>query len=815
MIEDRFAFCDVLKQFVVQSGYSASQLARQTGIPKATLANWLQGRVSKPRNVKDLLKLAAAMHLDEAQASHLLQAADYPPVKKLRGGPEDEHYRELLAPWIASGKKGGKAPFQAIAELPYFVGRERELRALEEALLRAEHGQIYVLHGMGGVGKTTLAAHLAYRLRSHFPDGVLWASLGSSGDPMSILLTFARALGHDVGRHTDLATRSSVVRAILADKRVLTVLDDARSSEEVRALLPPSGPSAVIVTTRRRDLGVSLGARRFRIDPFDSEGEEARELFAHILGRERVQEEEVQFAHLADRLGHLPLAIAVASCRLAYESNWATGDFLERLQHEGNRLDELTSEDHSVRLSFNLSFEALCPDQRRLFAALGAQGGEDFSVQAAAHAADLPLQESADLLRKLFSLSLVQKGRTDRYRLHPLLRDYALARVVDEGIFERTIAYYVDFAVTHEEDLDGLDLEMGNVIKALDMAHERQMFSELVRGANAIYPYLATRGLYTVAHLHVRRAVAAARTLGNTGGLIRALRNQGQLARIRGDYEEASERLRESLELAGELNDKESLSDLLSELILVEHMRADYSRAEAYSDEVLQVVHADDGPQRRHTVLLALGLFKLTRGDCRAAESYLRAGLSLARHKDDPLEVSTLVMALGMTSYRQGDYHSAEARLSEALSLARDVGYGSVESTSLMGLGIVAGRRGAYRRAKSLFDDGLALSQAVGQSWAVARLLNEWGDVCLELGKTSAAAAAFRRSLKSVRETGAQALIGEALYGLARLAANREDLAEALRLGRESSDVLGRVQHYRAAEVEGWVAALSRQRKEG
>jgi len=124
-----------------------------------------------------------------------------------------------------------------------------------------------------------------------------------------------------------------------------------------------------------------------------------------------------------------------------------------------------------------------------------------------------------------------------------------------------------------------------------------------------------------------------------------------------------------------------------------------------------------------------------------------------------------------------------------------------------MGLGIVAGRCGAYRRARSFFDDGLALSEAVGQSWAVARLLNEWGDVCLELGKRSAAATAFRRSLEIAQETEAQALIGEALYGQARLAASREDLAEALRLGRESSDVLGRVQHYRAAEVEGWVSA--------
>lgn len=807
-MEDRFAFCDVLERFVAQSGYSAGQLARLTGIPKATLANWLQGRVSKPRNLEDLLKLAAALHLDEAQASHLLQAADYPPVEKLLRRPVSENYGELLASWSNSGERAERAPFQAIAELPYFVGRERQLAALERALLRPEHTSIYILHGMGGVGKTTLASHLAYRLRTHFGDGVLWASLGNT-DAMSILLTFARALGHDVAEYTDLATRSTVMREALADKCVLIVLDDAGSSEEVRPMLPPSGPSAVIVTTRRRDLGISWGAQRFRVGPFDGKRREALDLFAHMLGRERVQEEEDQFVELADLLGHLPLAIAVAAGRLAYESNWATVDFLERLQRERSRLDELISEDQSVRLSFNLSFKALCPDQRRLFPALGALGGEDFSLEAAAYATDLPLQEAADLLRKLFNLSLIQKGRSNRYRLHPLLRDYARERVEDEDAFERAITYYVNFVEAHETDFDVLDLEVGNVTKALAMAYERQVLPELVRGTNALYPYLATRGLYTVASLHVTRAVEAARKLGNIRGLATALRNQGQLERIRGHYGRASAHLQESLALAGEINDTESVSSTISQLVLVEHMRADYSRAEVYSDEALALIHSQDGPRQPFAILLALGLFKLTQGDCSSAESYLQTGLRLARNKDNALEISSAILALGMTAYKQGNYGRAEARLSEALSLARDVGYGAVESTALMGLGIAAGRRGLYEQATSYLERGLTLSGEVGQSWAVGRLSNEWGEVCLDLGKSEAAATAFRKSLDIARETAAQGLIGEALYGLARVAVAREDLADGNRLGWESLTILKEVQHYRAGEVEQWVDMIS------
>lgn len=808
---DRFLFCQVLQQFVTQSGHSAGQLSRSTGIPKATIANWLQGRVRKPRNVKDLLKLAGALHLDEAEASHLLEAAGYPPLERLRGENNGDDYAELLAPWRRSEGRHSRAPFQAIADLPTFTGRERELRALEQMLLQPHHQTTYILHGMGGVGKTTMAAHLAYCLRTHFRDGVLWASL-SRTDPMSILLAFAGALDHDVAEFTDLASRSAVVRDILAGKRILIVLDDAGSSEEVRPLLPPSGPAAVVVTTRRRNLGTAWGARRFRISTFGDDGTEAVRLFARILGKGRVQQEQAQFVEMAHLLGNLPLAIAVAGCRLAHESNWATADFLERLRCEQHRLGQLVSEDQSVRLSFNLSFEALSPEQQRLFSTLGALGGEDFSVEAAAHIAALPRQLAADLLRELFNLSLVQQGRPNRYRLHPLLRDYARERarppVVDEALFERAISYYLDFVDSHKTDFEALDLEIGNITEVLAIANEREMLAELVRGANALFPYFATRGLSTVAPVHLSRAVAAARTLGDSRTLITALHNQGRIERIRGNYEQAAVHLCESLALTVELNDKNCLSTIMSEVVLVEHMRADYKKAERYFRGPLDLVHSGDEAQRTSTILLGLGLFKLTRGNCAEAESYLQTGLRLARAAADPVDSSSLLLALGMTAYRDGNYSRAVGYLSEALTMAREIGYGSVHAAAVMGLGIVIGRQGAYAEAKNCFEEGLALSRAVGRSWAVGGLLSEWGNVCLDLEETAAAASAFEEALEFARETGAHGLIGEILYGLARIAVHREDLAEGERLARESVAVLKETQHYKATEVDDWITTL-------
>ncbi|MDX1664009.1 MAG: tetratricopeptide repeat protein [Candidatus Promineifilaceae bacterium] len=808
-MSDRFLFHDVLQPFVAQSGHSLGQLSRAAGIPKATIANWLQGHVRKPRKVTDLLKLAAALHLDEAEASHLLVAAGYPPLERLRGENNGAD-AELFAPWPPSGSEA-RAPFQAIADLATFTGRESELEALAQALLQPHHETIYILHGMGGVGKTTLAAHLAYRLRAHFSDGVLWASPRRT-DPMAILLALASALGHDVGAFTDVGTRSAVVRDILADRRVLIVLDDAGSSEEVRPLLPPSGPAAVLITTRQRNLGATWGVRAFQIGPFAADGTEALELFARILGRERVQQERKQFVEMGHLLGNLPLAIAVAACRLAHESNWATADFLERLHCEQQRLDQLASGQESVRLSFNLSFEALSPEQQRLFSALGALGGEDFGVEAAAHCAALPLAVTADLLRELFNLSLVQQGRPGRYRLHPLLRDFARERarppVIDEALFERAVGYFLDFVDANEIDFVALDREIGNITEVLAIAHERQMLPEVVRGVNALFPYLATRGLSTMAPLQLSRAIAAARGLGDARSLMTALHRQGQIERLRGNFEQATIHLNEGLALAGELNESSSLSALMSELVLVEQMRTDDRRADRYYRGRRGAAQAGDEPPQASTVLLGLGLFKLARGNCREADGYLQSGLRLARAAGDPVESSSLLLALGMAAYRAGNYHRAVGYLSEALSMARETGYGAVHAAAVMGLGIVTGRRGAYAEAQPYVEEGLALSRAVGRSWAVGGMLSEWGNVCLDLGETGAAAAAFEEALQIARATRARGLIGEVLYGLARLAIRRDDLAEAVRLARESVVLLRETAHYKAGEVEEWLDTL-------
>jgi transcriptional regulator with XRE-family HTH domain len=420
---------DVLSRYVEQRGYTSGQLSMLTGIPKATLINWLNGRVRKPRRLNDLLKVAHVLHLDTVEASRLLSICGYSSIEKLVAMPVSHEQRKLLAPWAKSlGRPKVRMPFQTIADLPYFVGREQEIEALERTLLSGEQGIIYGIQGMVGVGKTALAAHAAYRLRPCFPDGILWARLDGA-DTTSILSTFAKAYGYDVMEYKDLGSRSRAVRNLLADKRALMVLDNVRSSEEIQPLLPPSGPCVVMITTRRQDLTISWGTHRLNLKPFDKQKGEALSLFARFLADEFYEHDTVFLTQLADLLGHLPLAVAIAASQLAFKRGLSAQDLIQRIQKTQNRLDELVVESRSVRLAFDRIYNTLTTEQRRLFVALGVFADTDFSVEAVADALEMAFEDAHDQLRDLFNLSLIQEGREGRYRLHPLLQDYAREKI--------------------------------------------------------------------------------------------------------------------------------------------------------------------------------------------------------------------------------------------------------------------------------------------------------------------------------------------------------------------------------------------------
>jgi|GEM_PF-827557 tetratricopeptide (TPR) repeat protein/transcriptional regulator with XRE-family HTH domain len=831
---------DVLTRFVSRAGYTSGQLARLTGIPKATIVNWMEGRVKRPRGSEDLLRLAAILHLDEIDATELLQAAGHPSIAELReqalrgsaapgtanlGSGVQKSAGELtalLAPWKKQREtRPEHVPFQAIADLPHFVGREQLRQELSSALLAGEHSGIYTLQGMGGVGKTALAAHLAYELRPHFPDGILWARVDTS-DTMSILSTFGRAYGHDVSQYTDLDSRSRVVRDLLADKRALMVLDNVESSEQMIPLLPPSGTCAVLITTRRRHLAITRGAQHFLLSPFNEAGNEALRLFAKVLGAERSAAEEASLQAIAGLLGHLPLAVDVVASRLAYEPGWSAADFLRRLRQEQRRLRELTFEQQSVRVSIQLSYQALLPAEQAFFSALGIFPGQDFSVPAAAHVAfgrgsdsagEETQMDAEDLLRQLFGLSLVRRARPGRYRLHPLLRDFARTQIDDPRIVRRMVAYFVAFVAQHRRDFQALDQEYDNILGALAAAQENQLNPFFVNGVTAFYHFLEARGQYEVAESLLAAARQVAEEQADVPNRVFILRCQGRIAERRADYNRAEQYFEAGLQLARRVAGASTenpvgngvISDLLRALGVLAARRGDYGLAEAYYQEGLLLARQLAPGDTLGQLLRGLGVEAFSRNDYTRAEALIEEGLALPYAGGDQERQGALLWALGLLAADQGNLSDAEGYLQQSAALARELGQLERLTQVQRDLGIIAREQHDLPQATVYLREGLAVARALGHTWRINRILIELGGLCLAMGETEEAEAAFEEVLQIAREAGSQVMTAHALFGLAQVAAGKNDPATAQRTGRAALALFQQIGHHQAGDVQDWL----------
>lgn len=849
-MRDTSDFAVVLNRYAKRLAYTPAQLARLSNIPEPTIINWIKGRVKKPRRYTDLVRLAAVLRLSEAEASELLQSAGHPPLSKLMAQAHGEESQKLLSRWFERKGEGKPAPFQAIAKPPYFVDRKRELKAIREALLAEDERMICSLQGMGGVGKTTLAVHLAYELRSHFPDGVLWAKVDAA-DPMSVLSVFAHAYGQDVTEYTDLATRSQIVRQLLAHKRALIVLDSVQSSDEVKPLLPPTGRCAVIITTRRHDLSITRGTHRFYIREFDEEEGESLALFRRVLGEARVRQEEAALKKIAGLLGHLPLAVAIAASRLAYEPDWEVSGFLERLRSQKSRLTELADEAQDVRLSFDLSYEMLPPSQQRLFGLLGVFGGEDFDVKAVSFVTGTEVEVARDLLRRFYSLSLVQHGRPDRYYLHPLLRDYAREKVAGNDPWQQMVEYFIRYVESHVTNYEALDLETSNIFFALQTATARKMRPALVRGANSIFHFLMMRGFYTQAESYLKLAQASAVALDDTPGLMTILRNLGQIARSRGDYEQAEAYLQEGLALARADKDREKIGSLLAELGTVIGIRGHHTRAEPLFREGLALARETGQNNLIVTLLVASGIVAYKRGKYAQAEEHFQEGLRLARKIDHRERIGALLANLGLVALDRGNHGQAEAYYRESLTLNRQIGHREgislmlgnlsevarlrgddevaaayaqeglalaheIENRALISIllrraGEAAGSHKSYEEAQEYLEESLALSRQIGHYENVSATLMDLGILAGELGRYEQAAEYLEESLPLAREVGSFAFLCELLNEWGRLCLRRQklDLAasafeEALNKAREIEN-----QEYVATALFGLARGLA------
>jgi DNA-binding SARP family transcriptional activator/tetratricopeptide (TPR) repeat protein len=704
----------------------------------------------------------------------LAEAKTAPPVT---GGPAPATPRELPAP------------------VRHFTARADELAALTELLGRSAEqppGVIVIaaIGGTAGVGKTALAVHWAHQVAARFPDGQLYVNLRGydPGQPMTAadaLAGFLRALGaagQDIPDEE--AERAARYRSMLAGRRMLVMLDNAGSAEQVRPLLPGSPACVVVVTSRNSLAGLVArdGAGRLDLDALPAE--DAVGLLRTLIGA-RVDADPDAAAELAVQCCRLPLALRVAAELAAGRPAVPLAGLVGELADQHKRLDllEAGGDLHtSVRTVFSWSYRHLDAAAARAFRLLGLHPGADLTLYAAAALTETSLVQARYLLDQLARAYLIQPAGPDRYGLHDLLRAYArdLAAAADSDqerrealtrlfdCYRYTAAVAMDAAYAAEPHRrprisrpgtpippladpaaarDWLDAEKGTLVAVMAHTAEHGWPGHATELAATVFRYLDGLGYNSEALSVHGYARIAARHAGDRAAEATSLNSLAAVHWRQGRYEQATSCLYEALALFAESGD------------LAGQVRTKGN---------LGILHAQQGQ------------FEL------AASLHEQA---LMRHRETgnlPGQMRALGN-LGTVEERRGRYEQAVRCHQESLALARKLGDRRGESYALMNLGRVALLQDRGRPAIGQIQRALVMFREVGDRNGEAEALTRLGDACQRLDRYEEAAGHHRQALVLFREIGDRQGEADALDGLAEVQARLAAADRDGRAGREPS----------------------------
>ncbi|MFO7635530.1 MAG: NB-ARC domain-containing protein [Caldilinea sp.] len=498
----------------------------------------------------------------------------------------------------AAGATVRLAPFQAIAPPSHLAGRAGEIEQLSTWLTQPGRSPIVAIVGMGGVGKTALAATLAEQLRERFADGVLWGRVATDA-PMDILQSWALAYDRDLSKITSLEARAAAMRNILSDKRALIILDDVVAGKPVDLLLPGAAACPVLLTTRDR-AEVALHAGEI-LELRELSPESGIDMLVHLLGEATIAAEQPAAAELCRLLDGLPLAVEIAAQRIVASPRRDLARMVRSLHSASARLAHGIS-NRSVRTSFEVSWAGLSESLKRTFALVGLFDGRTFTAEAIASVGARDIDEALDQLDLLMTLSMLKFAGGERYLQHRLLADFALEKLAElpdlPQVQHRFIAHYQHLTQSAAGDFGRLRHEWDHLLRAVEMAQRLQSWPELLALVDAAAaPWLA-RARFHHARQGFLAGLEAAQALGDATHNTRFAFFLGRIALRQDDYAAAQELLNRAIRGFAVNDNQMRMAEALIDLADVEIELDDFAEAEhhlQHAEEIYAALNQEIG----------------------------------------------------------------------------------------------------------------------------------------------------------------------------------------------------------------------------
>ncbi|GIH28534.1 SARP family transcriptional regulator [Acrocarpospora phusangensis] len=733
------------------------------------------------------------------------------------------------------------APAQLPPDIPEFVGRAEELatlnRVLNERLSRGLPAFLG-LTGMGGIGKTGLAVHWAHRVAARFAGGQLYADLRGhdpTAEPLpsrQVLDRFLRALGVPGTRMPDdLEERVGLLRSVLAQRRVLMVLDNVVDSDHVRPLLPGASASAVVITSRNQLDGLAIrdGCHVLRLGPLAQD--ESISLLAQVAG-DALRRNDSAVAQVSAGCGGLPLALRIAAARLTPRHGLSAGQLAQRMIDERGRLDELSQGELRVRTSFELTYRALDPAAATLFRRIGALNVPEFAGWTPATLLDSGGQQAGELVTQLLDAQLIENSGVDRtgqprYRIHDLLRLYARERSLAEdsgreraAALRRVLSCLLDlaerahsslyggaYAIIHgtaprwqlppdtaaallRDPLAWFAVERSALVQAVSQAAELgldELAWDLALSCVTLFEAHSHFDDWAATH---EAALAAVMRAGNGRGEAALLYSLGSLALYQQKYQEARDLLESALERFGALGDDHGYALALRNLALLHRTNGRATQAAECYERARRMLHdLGDLAAEAHT-LTGLAQMAMDRGESAAALDLLQQALDMYSGIANKRGEAQARYRLGEARLKQGDYEEAHQAFSSALPLVRVLGDLIGQAYVLRGLGEAGLAMGRTESAEQDLVEALTAAQRVGEPFAEATAHFALGSLYIQGLDEDQAVNHWSRAMKLFAEIGNRPSQANVLTTMAAFLDKRGDTTGALSLRAQAQRLL-------------------------